>query len=102
MPSARANGGFNTQSRFSSYASVEWAEDDAWDSGSDSDSGTKKTVSMSNAANSIKIPFESAIGFELTGDLEPGLDKKDADAADASDQNVAWKKGYETADAKVT
>lgn len=59
MPSARANGGFNTQSRFSSYASVEWAEDDAWDSGSDSDSGTKKTVSMSKAANSIKIPFES-------------------------------------------
>lgn len=61
MQSARSQAGFNTPPRFSSYASVEWAEDDAWDSGSDSDSGsgTKRTMSMSKTANTSKVPFES-------------------------------------------
>ncbi|TCD67858.1 GTPase-activating protein [Steccherinum ochraceum] len=40
-PPARPHIGFNPSGRFSSYSTSDWVDDDAWDSGSDSESPTK-------------------------------------------------------------
>ncbi|CAL1707245.1 unnamed protein product [Somion occarium] len=40
-PPARPHIGINPANRFSSYSVAEWVDDDAWDSGSDSESPTK-------------------------------------------------------------
>lgn len=59
-PPARPHIGLNPPSRFSSYASVEWAEDDAWDSASDSETTAQKTPHASKTIDSSKISFDSS------------------------------------------
>ncbi|THH09383.1 hypothetical protein EW145_g2045 [Phellinidium pouzarii] len=58
-PPARPHIGINTPSRFSSYSSVEWAEDDAWDSASDSESPSQRPNSSTNY-NASKMALESS------------------------------------------
>ncbi|KAL5485102.1 GYP1 [Sanghuangporus weigelae] len=52
MPPTRPHIGINGPSRFSSYTSVEWAEDDPWDSASDSESSSQK-LHIGARSNSI-------------------------------------------------
>ncbi|EJD03108.1 RabGAP/TBC [Fomitiporia mediterranea MF3/22] len=54
-PPARPHIGISTPSRFSSYASVEWAEEDAWDSASDSESSVPKPPSGKSAIGKISL-----------------------------------------------
>ncbi|KAI5123683.1 hypothetical protein M0805_001711 [Coniferiporia weirii] len=58
-PPARPHTGINAPSRFSSYSSVEWAEDDAWDSASDSESPSQRQK-LTAVHNVSKIALESS------------------------------------------
>lgn len=59
-PPTRPPIGLNAPSRFSSYASVEWAEDDAWDSASDSESSTQRPTGTVRSNSIGKITVESS------------------------------------------
>lgn len=84
-PPTRPHIGFSTSSRFSSYSSaaVEWADEDAWDSGSDSESAapkplySRKSSSVENAVvqqatparpvpNRKRTPSTSSLAFSYT------------------------------------
>ncbi|KAH8107795.1 rab-GTPase-TBC domain-containing protein [Cristinia sonorae] len=58
-PPARPHIGLNPSPRFSSYSTSEWVDDDAWDSGSDSESPTKtswKQPTSKHASSSSPKP----------------------------------------------
>ncbi|KAH8119261.1 RabGAP/TBC [Phellopilus nigrolimitatus] len=59
-PPARPHIGLNTPARFSSYASVEWAEEDAWDSASDSESPPQKHPNTSRSNSIGRIALDSS------------------------------------------
>lgn len=86
-PPTRPHIGFSASSRFSSYSSaaVEWADEDAWDSGSDSESAapkplySRKSSSIDNAVvqqatatparpvpNRKRTPSTSSLAFSYT------------------------------------
>ena len=58
-PPARPHIGLNpaTSTRFSSYATVEWAEDDAWDSASDSESAIPSSSAKQTPARAATADF---------------------------------------------
>jgi len=59
-PPARPHIGFSTSGRLSSYSTSEWVDDDAWDSGSDSESpnkpGWKQPPTSKQASSSSPKP----------------------------------------------
>lgn len=59
-PPTRPHIGINTPTRFSSYASVEWAEDDAWDSASDSESSSQRPPVGTSPNSRTKVITESS------------------------------------------
>ncbi|KAJ3558015.1 hypothetical protein NM688_g1153 [Phlebia brevispora] len=53
-PPARPHIGLNPSSRFESYATTDWGEDDAWDSGSDEESTTKSSWTRASSSTAPK------------------------------------------------
>lgn len=55
-PPARPHIGLNPSHRFGSYGATDWAEDDAWDSGSDEESGTKSSYAQRASSSTAPKP----------------------------------------------